>query len=207
MAEEPAPEEAPPPLELPPELEEEETLPPVTHLFLIVLGENSFEEAFGQTSPSPYLAKTLTEKGELLPNYYAVTKGDLANRIAMLSGQGPTPETAADCPVYADIAPGTVSVEGQVEGAGCVYPAATKTLPGQLAEKKLRWKAYVEDRALPCTHEEGSADPTVYFRGILDSPECAQSDVGLDQLATDLADPEKDARPLLHRPQPVPRRR
>ncbi len=191
LAEEPAAEEAPPPLELPPELEEEEALPPVKHLFLIVLGENSFEEAFGKTSPAPYLSKQLAEKGELLSNYYAVTKGDLANQIALLSGQGPTPETAANCPTYADIAPGTVSVEGQVEGAGCVYPAATKTLPGQLVEKKLKWKAYVEDRATPCTYEEGSLDPFVYFQAIRDSPECAQNDVGLDQLATDLASAEK----------------
>ena len=156
-----------------------------------MLGEISFEEAFGKTSPAPYLAKTLAEKGELLPNYYAVTKGGLANQIALLSGQGPTPETAANCPTYADIAPGTVSVDGQVEGAGCVYPAATKTLPGQLVEKKLKWKAYVEDRATPCAHEEGSLDPLVYFHSILDSPECAGNDVGLDQLATDLADAKK----------------
>ncbi len=191
LVEEPAAEEAPPPLELPPELEAEETLPPVKHLFLVVLGENSFEEAFGEASPAPYLSQQLVEKGELLPNYYAVTKGDLANRIALLSGQGPTPETAANCPTYTDIVPGTVSAEGQVEGAGCVYPAATETLPGQLAEKKLKWKAYVEDRAVPCAHEEGSLDPLVYFRAIVDSPECARSDVGLEQLATDLASAAK----------------
>jgi hypothetical protein len=191
LAEEPAAEAAPPPLELPPELDEEETLPPVKHLFLIVLGENSFEEAFGKTSAAPYLAQTLAEKGELLSNYYAVTKGNLANQIALLSGQGPTPETAANCPAYADITPGTVSVEGQVEGTGCVYPTATETLPGQLTEKKLKWKAYVEDRAAPCAHEEGSLDPFVYFHSIVDSPECAQNDVGLDRLATDLASAEK----------------
>ena len=110
-----------------------------------MLGENGFEETFGASSPAPYLAKTLPEKGELLANYYAVTKGDLANQIALLSGQGPTPETAANCPNYTDVLPGTVSPEGQVEGAGCVYPAMTPTLPGQLVEKKLSWKAYVED--------------------------------------------------------------
>ena len=172
--------------ELPLELPEEETLPPVKHLFLIVLGENGFEEAFGASSQAPYLAKTLVEKGELLSNYYAVTKGDLANQVALLSGQGPTPETAANCPTYTDIVPGTTSVEGQVEGAGCVYPAATRTLPGQLAEKKLKWKSYVEDRVAPCMHEEGSRDPLVYFHSLTDSPECAQNDIGLEQLATDL---------------------
>lgn len=155
-------------------------------MFVIVLGENSYEETFGAASPAPYLARTLVEKGELLSNYYAVTKGDLANQIALLSGQGPTAETALDCPVYADLLPGTISATGQVEGNGCVYPAATATLPGQLTEKKLKSKAYVEGRLAPCVHEEGSRDPLVYFHSLTEDPECAQSDVGLDQLALDL---------------------
>jgi hypothetical protein len=186
LVEEPAAEEAPAEPGLPPELPEEEVLPPVKHLFLIVLGENSFEEAFGEDSPAPYLAQKLTAKGELLPNYYAVTQGDLANQVALLSGQGPTAETAANCPVYGDIVPGTISVEGQVEGTGCVYPAATPTLPGQLVEKKLSWKAYVEDLTTPCVRAENGRDPFVYFHSLTDAPDCARSDVGLDQLATDL---------------------
>jgi len=184
--EEPAPEAAPEPTPPPEFFEEEELLPPVKHVFVIVLGENSYEESFGAASPAPYLAKTLAEKGELLSNYYAVTKGDLANQIALLSGQGPTAETALNCPVYADVLPGTVSPAGQVEGNGCVYPAATETLPGQLAEKKLKAKAYVEGRLAPCVHEEASRDPFVYFHALTEAAECAQSDVGLDQLATDL---------------------
>src|SRR5262249_7857676 len=147
LEEEPAPEEeAPTEPTGPPELPEEETLPPVEHVFLIVLGENGFEEAFGPASPAPYLAKTLPEKGELVSNYYAVTAGEPANQIALLSGQGPTPETAANCPTYADLLPGTISATGQAEGAGCVYPAATETLPAQLDAKKMKWKAYVEGR-------------------------------------------------------------
>jgi phosphatidylinositol-3-phosphatase len=210
-AEEPAGEEP----VLQPELEEE-TLPPVKHVFLIVLGENSYEETFGVSSPAPYLAKTLAEKGELLTNYYAVTKGDLANQVALLSGQGPTAETAANCPNYTDVVPGTVSLAGQVEGSGCVYPAETATLPGQLAEKKLKWKAYVEDigngapigQPATCRHPAlGGPDPSqvpvpgdafvtwrnpfVYFHSLLDSPECGQNDVSLDQLAPDLKDPKK----------------
>jgi hypothetical protein len=166
--------------------EEEEALPPVKHVFMIVLGENSFEEAFGATSPAPYLARTLAAKGELLSNYYAVTKGELANQIALLSGQGPTAETAAGCPVPTDILPGTISAAGQVEGAGCAYPAATATLPGQLVERKLSWKAYVEDRVAPCAREEGSRDPLTYFHSLTDGPECARTDVSLEKLAPDL---------------------
>ncbi len=186
LAEEPASEEPAAPPVLPPEIPEEETLPSVEHLFLIVLEASGFEESFGATSPTPYLAKALAEKGELVSNYYAVTSGDLANQIALLSGQGPTPETAAECPAYTDIVPGTLSSEGQVEGSGCVYPPATPTLPAQLIEKKLKWKAYVEDAVEPCVHEVGRRNPFVYFHALVDEPGCAQNDVGLDRLAFDL---------------------
>jgi phosphatidylinositol-3-phosphatase len=186
----------------------------IKHVFVIVLGENGYEETFGKTSTSPYFSKELPAQGELLPNYYAVANSDLANQIALISGQGPTLETVANCPNYDDVVPGTVpstSTVEQVEGNGCVYPAATKTLAGELAEKKLKWKAYIEDMAkgaeagLPtsCRHPElGTPDnshepvpgdayetwrnPFVYFHSIVDGEECAKADVDLEQLAPDL---------------------
>ena len=183
--------EAPPPLELPPELEQEETLPEVKHVFLIVLGEAGYEDSFGKTSTSSYFSKELPEQGELLSNYYAVAQGGLANQIGLLSGQGPTPETVAGCPEYTPVAPGTLSPEGQVEGAGCVYPKETPTLLAQLAEAKLTWKAYVEDLG-----EEGCADaahrsPAVYFAAVTESPECGERNVALTRLDADLEDPKK----------------
>jgi hypothetical protein len=178
----------------PPEEFEEEGLPPIEHVFLIVLGDHGFEEGFGPTSPAPYLAQTLRAKGELLSNYYAVTKGDLANEIALLSGQGPTQATATNCPSYADIAPGPVASEEQVTGEGCVYPAATQTLPGQLAAAKKSWKVYTEDAegAAPpepvasCGPYATASNPIAYFHSLLDSPECGERDVGLAQLEADL---------------------
>jgi hypothetical protein len=160
----------------PPTLPEPPTgLPEVKHVFVVMLGENGFEETFGETSQSKFLSEELPAQGELLPNYFAVTKGELANQIALLSGQGPTLETAANCPNYGDVLPGTESVEGQVEGNGCVYPAATKTLPGQLMEAKLKWKAYVE-----------GINPFLYFHSVIDGPEAAEAEAGLPQLTIDL---------------------
>jgi hypothetical protein len=211
---EPAPAPAHNPVPFNPE-EGEEPLPEIKHVFLIVLDGHGYEEAFGRESPAPYLAQTLAGEGKLLPDYFAVTQGGLANEIALLSGQGPTQQTALDCPQYTAISPGTVSPEGQVEGDGCVYPAETETLPGQLAKAKLTWKAYVEDIAngaatgqpTSCRHPAlGGADPNaapvpgdafqtwrnplVYFAGLAESPECGERDVGLDQLATDLKEPK-----------------
>jgi phosphatidylinositol-3-phosphatase len=194
---------------------EEEVLPPVQHVFMIVLGDHGYEESFGASSQSTYLSQTLPAKGELLSNYYAVTQGDLANEVALLSGQGPTPATAANCPEYKDVSPGTINTEGQAEGDGCVYPAEVKTLPDQLAEAKKSWKAYVEDigngqvgQATSCRHPAlGGPDdaqaprlgdayetwhnPFVYFHSLVDNPDCVERDVGLDQLETDLGEEKK----------------
>jgi len=208
-----APEEplaAPPKKKLPPELPEEPGLPPVQHVFVIVLADHGFEETYGPSSTATYISKTLPEKGELLSNYYAVTTGDLANEVALISGQGPNPATAANCPEYKDFTTPTLSATGQAEGEGCVYPAETETLPGQLLAAKKTWRAYIggigngqAGESTTCRHPgPGEADPAqaprsgdpyetwrnpfVYFHSLVDSPECADRDVGLEQLSIDL---------------------
>ncbi len=184
--ESPGAEPAPTPNPVPFDPEEgEESLPEIKHVFLIVLEGHGYEEAFGKESPAPYLAETLTAEGKLLANYYAVAQGGLANEIALLSGQGPTPQTALNCPESTPVSPGTVSVAGQVEGEGCVYPPETKTLPGQLVEAKLTWKAYVEPEPVAAWRK-----PFAYFAALGEDPEAGQHEAGLDQLATDLKDPK-----------------
>jgi phosphatidylinositol-3-phosphatase len=119
-------------------------LPPVKHVFVVMLDEEPYATVFGPASPAHYLAGTLEHKGELLVRYYAVAHEQLANGIALLSGQGPTPQTAQNCPTYEDLTPGTPAADGQVSGQGCVYPRATQTLAGQLTAKHLTWRAYLE---------------------------------------------------------------
>jgi phosphatidylinositol-3-phosphatase len=228
VVEEPPPEELPGseepeaapfnPFEEPEGLEEgeEKALPEVKHAFLIVLGENSYESTFSAAAGSPYLSGVLPKKGELIPNYYGVTSGVLANEIALLSGQGPTAETAANCPNYTAIAPVTVSVFAeQVEGNGCVYGKEVESLPTQLEENELTWRAYVEDmedggaigQPWRCRKPTlGAADPTapspgdqyatwrnpvVYFGAIAESAECEKHDVGFEILSKDLAAKKK----------------
>lgn len=169
------------PLELP----EEEVLPPITHVFAIVLGDNGYETAFGESSPAPYLAQTLVEKGELLSNYYAVTQGDLANEIALVSGQGPTPATAANCPERKDVSPGTLDpISGQAQGDGCVYPAEAQALPDLLTTSQKTWKVYAGE-----PHPE-SRNPFSYFHSLTDEPSCADCEASLDQLGLDLGKEE-----------------
>jgi hypothetical protein len=185
------------------------SLPAIKHVFLIVLSSEPYAAVFGPESKAGYISGQLEKQGELLARYDAVAHEGLADGIALISGQGPTPATAADCPTYAPIAPATA--QEQVQGEGCIYPSATQTLPEQLAGKHLRWRAYVQgideggSTAPACTHPaSGAADPTadaslstganatfrnpfVYFQSLLAAPACAANDVGLAQLRTDLA--------------------
>ncbi|MFL5873497.1 MAG: alkaline phosphatase family protein [Solirubrobacterales bacterium] len=178
-------------------------LPEVKHVFLVVLNPAGYEATFGQTATSPLLKEELSAQGELLSNYYAVASSPLANQIALLSGQGPTPATAAGCPTYSDVLPGTESPEGQVTGDGCVYPATTKTLMGQLSEADLSWKAYREGAEGCPSPPPDATNPFLYFHATLEDPKCAGSVVGLPQLTTDLKAPA-DKFPALAYLSPAP---
>jgi phosphatidylinositol-3-phosphatase len=197
-----------------PALPDGPALPDVRHVFLIVLTGHGEDEAFGEHSSAPYLAKDLAPKGELLASYYGVAQSELANGIALISGQGPTPQTATNCPQFGELAPGTIGSDGQVAGDGCVYPAKALTLADQLTAAGRTWRAYVEDvdkgsaggpagAPTSCRHPAlGSPDadlaprpsdayvtwrnPFVYFHSLIDGPTCGSDDVGLGRLAQDL---------------------
>ena len=190
-------------------------LPAIKHVFVIMLSEQPYAATFGPESKATYLSRTLEKRGALLARYYAVAHEQLANGIALLSGQGPTAATAANCPVYADVSPATVGGEEQVAGDGCVYPSATATLPAQLTAKHLTWRAYVQgidepaSTAPACAHPAlGQPDPSsgqappaqpyatfrnpfVYFHALTDSPACPTEDVGLSALDADLSDAKR----------------
>src|SRR5579859_4688509 len=119
-------------------------LPAIKHVFLIVLSDQPYAATFGPSSSAPYIAQTLEKRGALLVRYYGVAHGELADEVALISGQGPTVETTADCATYTQITPATVGASGQVAGQGCVYPTTTETLAGQLTAKHLTWRAYLE---------------------------------------------------------------
>jgi hypothetical protein len=185
-------------------------LPPVKHVWVIVLENENQATSFGPNSPAPYLAKTLRSRGNYIPNYYGVTHASLGNYIAMISGQGSNPTTQGDCPTFSDFMPGVIGADGQAIGTGCVYPTPVQTLADQLPTRGRSWKGYMEDmgnipsrEASTCGHPalngpDGTQsakngdqyatrhNPFVYFHSLLDSGACAKYDVSLNPLLGDL---------------------
>jgi len=200
---------------------ERKTLPAIKHVFVILLSDEPYAAVFGPESKAHYLATQLEPKGALLPGYDAVAHEELPDEIALVSGQGPTPQTVADCPSYAPIEPGSLGSDGQSLGAGCVYPASVQTLPGELEQHHLRWRAYLEGVSEgptptpPCSHPAlGQADPTTppagasvgaassgpyatyrnpfaYFQSLTGPGACARSETGIGKLKADLASPAR----------------
>jgi len=210
-AEPPAPppaDDAPPPHERPAPRRRHPRAPappPIRHVVLVVLADTDLTAL--TADQAPYLSETLRPEGTLLTAYRSVARGALANGIALVSGQGPTAQTLADCPTYADVTPDVVGADGQQLGDGCVYPLATGTVAEQLAGAGLDWRAYLEDAAAgatACRHPAlGAPDalrdprphdayavrrnPFAYFHALIDDDTCTRHEADLDALDADLA--------------------
>jgi hypothetical protein len=185
--------------------------PPIKHVWVITLENEAADTSFGADSPAHYLNNTLRKEGVFVEQYFGTGHASLDNYIAMVSGQGANPITQADCPYFIDVVPGTIGLEGQSYGVGCVYPKPVLTIADQLEAKGLTWRQYAQDmgkdptrEAATCAHPElNSADNTeaatakdsyatrhvgfMYFHSIIDEPSCQTHVVPLTPLATDLA--------------------
>jgi hypothetical protein len=154
-------------------------LPPgkINHVLVIEMENEGFDATFGSGSPATYLNGTLRKKGELLQNYYGTGHASLDNYIAQVSGQAPNKVTQADClsngATFANVTPGTSDADqstnpGQVDGQGCIYPAAVKTIAAQLDAKYppnpkthvAAWRAYEQDMGNTPARDGGVPDPT-----------------------------------------------
>ncbi len=186
-------------------------LPPIGHVFVINLENKGFATTFGAGSPAPYLSKTLRAQGNLLTQYYGIGHNSLDNYVAQISGQGPNPQTQADCQVFTNFVASPLPAEnGQAVGSGCVYPSTVTTVADQLTAAKKSWRGYMEDmgntpsrESRSCGHptlngQDGTQsatatdqnaarhNPFVYFHSLLDSGACQANDLPLSQLTTDL---------------------
>jgi hypothetical protein len=190
---------------------ERSKLPDIHHVFVIVLENKGYDKTFGPQTLAPYFADTLTKSGALLRQYYGIGHSSLDNYIAMISGLAPTPETQADCGIFADFQQTGMAPYDQPIGKGCVYPLHVQTVANQLTARQLTWGAYMEDMGLDvkrdaratCAHPPiGAPDPTegaspgdqyatkhnpfMYFHSIIDFPSCDSNVVALPRLESDL---------------------
>jgi phosphatidylinositol-3-phosphatase len=185
-------------------------MPPIHHVFLLVLENEGYDTTFKSPSPAPYLADTLRKAGALLTQYHGTGHLSLDNYISMISGMPPTRETQLDCRVYLDFVETGISPDGQPIGSGCVYPAHVPTIANQLEAKGLTWKGFMEDmgkdagrESSTCAHPAiGASDttrlatptdnyatkhnPFMYFHAVIDSATCQRNVVPLPELETAL---------------------
>jgi hypothetical protein len=175
------------------------TLPPVGHVFVIVLENKSFADTFGGPGlvNAPYLNSTLVPQGELLTRYFGTGHNSADNYMAMIAGQPPTPASKNDCPdPLTAVSTAAQQPYNIAKSDGCDYPANFRTIADQLTERGLTWKGYNQGIPAPCsllknnpaagTHYARKHNPFVFFRSLRDSGQCQANDVGLDGLEADL---------------------
>jgi phosphatidylinositol-3-phosphatase len=186
-------------------------MPPIRHVFIIVLENESASVTFGANTPAPYLARTLTSEGAYLPHYYGIGHASNDNYIAMISGQAPNVDNQADCQVFGNFPAAITGAYGQQEGAGCVYPSNIKTIGSELDSAGDTWRDYNQSmgdvpsrESAECGHPAVGTqdhtqteaagdpyatrhDPFVYFHSIIDDQAyCDEHVVNLNDLTTDL---------------------
>jgi hypothetical protein len=157
------------------------SLPPIKHVFIIVLENESASTTFAPGSPAPYLSQTLTSQGAFVPNYYGIGHSSLDNYIAMIGGQPPNPTTQADCPTFQNMSTDTTDSFGAVDGSGCLYPAATPTIASQLTAAHLTWGAYMDELGLDPAREPATCPQPV--PGAADNTESAETAAPYDEYA------------------------
>ncbi len=164
-------------------------LPPIRHVFVIVLENKDYDQAYRlYPSSDPYLSQTLPSMGALIPYYFGTGHSSADNYISMVSGQPPTADTKNDCdPAGTSNEVGTASDSyGVAQTGGCWYPATFPTVADQLVQSGFSWRAYIEGMQGNCSATGLSGgeyaekhNPFPYFASLLGDGQCAANDVPL----------------------------
>jgi hypothetical protein len=133
------------------------------HLWVVSLPATDEATAFGPASP----LADLVAQGALLSGYAPAAPSSAANAVALLGGQVPTGDCAAD------ITP-------------CVLPAGEPSLPDQVVSLNLTWRAYVEDAAQRCAATPSARVGVSLFTTLTQRGDCATTVVGPEALDADL---------------------
>lgn len=187
-------------------------LPSVGHVFLLTLSTPGYADAFGKRSDAPYL-RSLVRKGALLNHFDSLGHGELADELAMVSGQSPNPDTSAGCTTFREYpASASADTQGLVAGKGCVYPDSALTLGDQVTSDGKVWGAYIDAMGeTTCQHPNSNAstglalpgtgsgydvahNPFIFFHSLLDAGDCFNDDHDLGKLAPALSSSSRTPR-------------
>ncbi len=136
------------------------------HVAVIVMENEEYSDVIGARS-TPYINRLASRSG-LAQNMYAISHPSLPNYLALTGGS--TFGIDSDC-------------------TGCSVSASS--LPDQLEQKGLSWKAYMEDLPSPCFTGAGAGeyakkhDPFLYYQDIAGRPARCSRVVALPQLKAD----------------------
>jgi hypothetical protein len=173
------------------------TLPPIKHVWIIMLENESYNYSFGSAGDkyAPYLTKTLPSEGALLKDYYGTAHDSLPNYVAMVSGQASNYMMAEDCTTFQPfLAFGgenfdTTTKYGQLSGEGCVFPKSVQTVGNELSSAGLTWKEYAQDMG-----NDPKRDKSVMTAN---GPACGHPALGQTDL-TDTTGPANDSYATRH---------
>jgi hypothetical protein len=104
-------------------------LPPVRHVFVIMLENEDYASTFGDPAADPYLARTLPKQGALLKDYYGTGHHSNDNYISLVSVSPRTRSTRPTAP------PSSTSP------ARSLCPAASRAAPAACIRPRWRTSA------------------------------------------------------------------
>jgi phosphatidylinositol-3-phosphatase len=136
------------------------------HIAVIVMENEEYRSVIGSSS-TPFINRLARNYG-LASSAYAISHPSLPNYLALTGGS--TFSISSDC------------TDCSVPGAGLV---------GQLAAKRISWKAYMEDLPRRCFTGSGhdnyakKHDPFVYYTSVVRNPGLCARVVPLTQIRTD----------------------
>ncbi len=139
-------------------------LPPLKHVFVIMLSDEPYASVFGPSSTAPYLAGTLEHRGELLTRYDAVAHEELAERGSADQRPGADRGNGGELSHLQRNPRHRSGPDEQVLGQRLRVPAHGADAGRSARAKHLSWRAYIggmdEARRAtgPCEHPS-SAQP------------------------------------------------
>ena len=122
-------------------------LPPIRHVFVIVLENEGYAQTFGDPSRRPLPRhRPCRRRAPSSASTTGSATSPTTTTSRSVSGQAPNPDNQADCQVFGNF-PASVPVasDGQIGGSGCVFPTSVPTVADQLDAAHLTWKAYMQD--------------------------------------------------------------